>query len=70
VELLIGDADVTRWRGELDYWVFADGELGRVAGSVNGIATGIDALAIQATITATLTATDRGRVILIPSPPR
>ncbi|HEY7522590.1 MAG TPA: hypothetical protein VH720_02895 [Candidatus Limnocylindrales bacterium] len=70
VELLIGDADVTRWRGELDYWVFADGELGRVAGSVNGIATGIDALAIQATVTATLTATDRGRVILIPSPPR
>ena len=25
-----------RWRGELDYWVFLDGQLGRVAGSING----------------------------------
>ena len=25
-----------RWRGELDYWVFLDGEIGRIAGSVNG----------------------------------
>ena len=25
-----------RWRGELDYWVFLDGQLGRMTGSVNG----------------------------------
>ncbi|HEY7735427.1 MAG TPA: hypothetical protein VH813_01395 [Candidatus Limnocylindrales bacterium] len=70
VALLVGDADLARWRGELDYWVFADGQLGRVAGSVNGLATGIDPLAIQATVTATLTATDRNRSILIPAPAR
>ena len=30
-----------RWRGELDYWVFLDGQLGRVVGSVNGDAGAI-----------------------------
>ena len=33
---LVGDDTLRRWRGQLDYWVFTDGELGRVTGSVNG----------------------------------
>ena len=27
----IGSADLHRWRGELDYWVFADRQVGQVA---------------------------------------
>ena len=34
VELLVGATDITRWRGDLDYWVFADGQLGQVDGRV------------------------------------
>ena len=36
VNWLVGSADLSLWRGELDYWVFLDGQLGRVTGSVNG----------------------------------
>ena len=28
--------DLHRWRGQLDYWVFLDDQLGQVAGSING----------------------------------
>ncbi len=38
---LVGGADLHRWRGQLDYWVFLDGQLGQVAGRVNGEAAGI-----------------------------
>ena len=38
---LVGPADLHRWRGQLDYWVFLDGELGQVAGSANGEASQI-----------------------------
>ena len=41
VEWLIGTADMTIWRGEIDYWIFLDGQLGRVVGSVNGDAGAI-----------------------------
>ena len=58
---LIGDADLSRWRGQLDYWVFVDGQLGQVAGSVNGEAGAIEPEAIQATLEVFLTATERGR---------
>ncbi|HUP54907.1 MAG TPA: hypothetical protein VM408_05325 [Methylomirabilota bacterium] len=70
VEWLVGDADLTHWRGQLDYWVFVDGGLGQVAGSINGEAGGIQPEAIQGTIEVFLTATERGREQLIypPSP--
>ena len=42
VRWLVGDADLHRWRGQLDYWVFVDGQLGQVAGDASGEATGID----------------------------
>ena len=61
VRWLVGEADLSRWRGQLDYWVFVDGQLGQVAGSVNGEAGGIEPEAIQGTLEVFLTATERGR---------
>ncbi|HET7471700.1 MAG TPA: hypothetical protein VFJ71_01115 [Candidatus Limnocylindrales bacterium] len=60
IEWLVGDADLAHWRGQLDYWVFLDGQIGRIAGSVNGDAAEIQAGALQATIRVDLSATDRG----------
>jgi hypothetical protein len=70
IELLVGDADLHRWRGQLDYWIFLDGELGQVAGSANGEAAGIVPDALNGTIDLRLTATLRGHdsVIYPPGP--
>ena len=65
---LVGDADLVRWRGQLDYWVFLDGQLGLVAGSVNGEAIELEPGAVQATVDVRLTATERGRAA-VPNPP-
>ncbi len=70
VDWLIGDANMTIWRGEIDYWIFTDGELGRVVGSVNGDAGAIREGALQATIRVDLTATDRGGAFRIDPPSR
>jgi hypothetical protein len=67
---LVGDADLTRWRGELDYWVFLDGELGRITGSANGDAAAIREGALQGTIRVSLSATSRGRELRIDPPTR
>ncbi len=68
--LLVGPADLHRWRGQLDYWIFLDGELGQVAGSANGEAAGIVPEALNGTIDVRLTATERGRdaVVYPPTP--
>ena len=65
---IVGDVDLERWKGELDYWVFPDGVVGRVAGSVNGQADGFEPPGVQATIRVTMTARDRGAQIAIPRP--
>ncbi|HYH91676.1 MAG TPA: hypothetical protein VD763_00855 [Candidatus Saccharimonadales bacterium] len=65
---LVGDADLGRWRGQLDYWIFLDGQLGQLAGSVNGEAAGLETDALQGTIEVFLTATERGRDIVIYPP--
>ncbi len=70
VDWLIGGANMTIWRGELDYWIFTDGELGRVVGSVNGDAGAIREGALQATIRVDLAATDRGAAFRIDPPSR
>jgi hypothetical protein len=70
VEWLVGDADLTIWRGELDYWAFLDGQLGRITGSVNGDAGEIREGALQGTIRVNLSATDRGRPFRIDPPTR
>jgi hypothetical protein len=65
---LVGGADMMRWRGELDYWIFLDGQVGRITGSVNGDAGAIRPGAVQATVRVNLAATDRGRVVHINPP--
>jgi hypothetical protein len=65
---LVGDADLAKWRGQLDYWVFLDGTLGQVAGRVNGEAVGLEPGAIQADVEVLLTSTHRGRDVVIYAP--
>lgn len=67
---LVGAADLHRWRGQLDYWVFLDGELGQIAGSVNGEAAPLVPNAISGTIEVRLAATERGRDSFIYPPTR
>lgn len=69
IRWLVGEADLKDWRGQLDYWIFLDGQLGQVAGSASGEATGITEGALQATVTVLLTATerDRDRVVYPPA---
>ena len=68
VAWLVGDDDLEHWRGQLDYWVFLDGSLGQLAGSVNGEAGGLEDEAIQGRLDVFLTATDRGRDLTIHAP--
>ena len=70
VRWLVGDADLERWRGQLDYWVFLDGELGQIAGSINGEATELGVDAILGTIEIRLTATERDRIVVVYPPSR
>jgi hypothetical protein len=65
---LLGDASVKPWRGQLDYWIFGDGELGRVEGSVNGAAQNILPHGLLATFNVRMTATDRDRGVSISAP--
>jgi hypothetical protein len=70
VRYLVGAADLHRWRGQLDYWVFLDAQVGQIAGSINGEAAGIVSQAIQGTIEVRLTATERGRGLVVYPPVR
>jgi hypothetical protein len=65
---LVGDADLHRWRGQLDYWIFADGAVGRLSGSINGDAGGLPTSGILGTIRVQMTIVDRGRPVSIPTP--
>jgi hypothetical protein len=68
VRLLVGDADLHRWRGQLDYWVFMDGQLGQVIGSASGEASGIDPDGLTAEIQVRLAATERDRALTVYPP--
>jgi hypothetical protein len=68
VTWLVGDADLHRWRGQLDFWVFGDGEVGRLAGTINGDTTGMNEGGLQGTVEATMIATDRDHPIAIQPP--
>lgn len=70
VELLIGDGDLARLAGELDYWVFGDAQVGRVEVRLNGSAVGLVQDALLVTIRAELTAVDRGVAHTIERPSR
>jgi hypothetical protein len=68
VRWLVGDDELQHWRGQLDYWVFLDGALGQVAGSVNGEGSGLEEEAIQGRVDVFLTATDRDGDMVIRAP--
>jgi hypothetical protein len=70
IELFVGQSDISRWRGDLDFWVFADGQLGQADGLVSGPATGIDDDALLAGIRFRLLATDRGQPFSVTPPTR
>jgi hypothetical protein len=59
--LASGHTDVGRWRGEMDWWVFGDGQLGRALVQVSGSRadTGWQASGVQAALEAELEAVDR-----------
>jgi hypothetical protein len=64
---LVRDASLKTWRGEVDYWIFGDGEVGLMTGSVNGNAQAILPHGLLATVEIRLTATDRD--VFIPMTP-
>jgi hypothetical protein len=68
VRRLVGDVELRAWRGELDYWVFADGELGRASGTLSGPASGIVDGGLQARVQVTMIAIERDRAHAIISP--
>jgi hypothetical protein len=57
--------DISRWRGQLDWWVFGDGELGRATVDVSGSRADTDwpAPGVQAAMRAELLALDRDRAV-------
>jgi len=67
---LVGSDALRRWRGELDYWVFADGGLGQLTGTLSGPPDALGVKGIAGTIRVDLSATDRGarRTITPPVP--
>lgn len=70
IKWLVGDIDLHRWRAQIDYWVFMDGQLGQVVGTASGEANGLVPNAIQATIDVRLTATERERPLVVYPPIR
>jgi hypothetical protein len=68
IELLVGSTDMSRWRGDLDYWVFIDGQLGQADIQVTGPATELSNDALLATLRLHLTAVDRGLPVSIQAP--
>ncbi|HZW00036.1 MAG TPA: hypothetical protein VFF55_00625 [Candidatus Deferrimicrobium sp.] len=59
------EADIRRWRGEMDWWVFGDGELGRAVVEVSGSRADTDwqATGVRAVLRAELDALDRDRAV-------
>lgn len=68
VTYLVGTADLHRWRGQLDYWVFGDGAVGRVSGSINGEAGSLPATGILGTVSVLMTIVDRGQPTTVARP--
>jgi hypothetical protein len=68
VEMLVGNTDLSRWRGDLDYWVFADAQVGQVDGRVSGPALDLADDALVAGVRFRITAVDRGSPITVRPP--
>lgn len=70
IDLLVGQTDISRWRGDLDFWIFADGELGQADGKISGPAADLDPDALLAGIRFHLLAVDRDLPIAVLAPAR
>jgi hypothetical protein len=68
VRWLVGAADLHTWRGEIDAWVFADGQLGRVEGHLGGPGFSVVPGAIRGDLRTTLSATHRGEPVAVVLP--
>jgi hypothetical protein len=68
IDMLVGNTDLSRWRGDLDFWVFADFQLGQADGRITGPAIGLDDDALLASIRFRLTAIDRGWSVSVQPP--
>ena len=68
VAWLVGDEPMARWRGDLEYWVFGDGEVGQVVGRISGEGASLTPKGIQGTIRVTMTATDRDQPMVVVAP--
>jgi hypothetical protein len=63
------DVLIDTWRGDLDWWVFADGEMGLARVHVGGpVPAGWPVSGVQAVLQATLSATDRSAPQVIRPP--
>jgi hypothetical protein len=64
------DGAISRWRGEMDWWVFGDGQLGMAAVEVSGSRgeTGWESGGVRGVLEARLEAVDRGRRIDVSAP--
>ena len=69
VDWFVGGNSLGHWRGELDFWIFSDGEVGQIQGSVSGEAEPLGRSGIVGTIEVTLDATERDqfRSVLAPT---
>ncbi len=65
VRWLAGTADLAKWRGQIDYWVFSDGQLGQASAWIEGEGFALVPGAIHGRLEAALIATDRGSAITI-----
>jgi hypothetical protein len=65
----VGISDLHQWRGELDFWIFTDGEVGQISLVVNGAASETGAAGLQATIRTLMIVVDRDLPVSI-APPR
>ncbi|MCU0505599.1 MAG: hypothetical protein MUE82_07480 [Chloroflexi bacterium] len=65
--LIPAGTPIERWRGEVDYWVFLDGQVGLIEAFASGTAADLRPGALLGTLRARMTATDRGApVTLVP----
>jgi hypothetical protein len=64
--------ELPAWRGELDWWVFGDGQLGRAAIEVSGLRSDAWAApsALEGMLHADLDVTDRTRPVDVSAPTR
>jgi hypothetical protein len=66
---LVGDLPpLSPWRGEIDYWIFLDGQVGRIDGMVSGAAGELRPGGLQAALRVQLTATQRDEPVTLERP--